>query len=243
MMLARATEQRARTLVGREEDAEPAARWNREPIGAGAATALRPGDRLVAPGRYLAAHLGSPAPASVGASSSAPDLVPMAVGIAFAVRARGSGAVVVTLVDEGAMACARWSESLTIATAGRLPLVLVVARDRPIPARATGVTPSGQALLGEAVDAENPEAVLMAVRAAVERVRMGKGPALVACVTPRAATVPAPWRRGTEGVDLAPPERDPIELYARRLVRGGMPRADVESTLTAADDEVVAWQP
>src|SRR5919204_4628343 len=57
MMLARATEQRARTLVGRDRDAEPAARWRREPIGAGAARAPRRGDRLVAPGRYVAAHL------------------------------------------------------------------------------------------------------------------------------------------------------------------------------------------
>jgi len=243
MMLARTTEQRARTLVGREHDAEPAARWQREPIGAGAAGALRPSDRLIAPGRYVAAHLGREGAASVGTFSSAADLVPVSVGVAFAVVARGSGDVVLTLVDEGAMACARWSESLTLATAGRLPLVLVVERDRAPSPGATGVSSSGQALLGEAVNAEDPEAVLIAVRAAVDRARTGRGPALVACVTRRAAFGPPPWRRGTEGVEATPPERDPIELYARRLVRGGMPRADVESTLRAAEDEVVAWQP
>ena len=242
MMLARTTEQRARTLVGREHDAEPAARWHREPIGAGAAAALRPSDRLIAPGRFVAAHLGRQGSPSVGASSSAADLVPVSVGVAFAVRAREEGDVVLTLVDEGAMACVRWSESLTLATASRLPLVLVVERDRAISPGAS-VTSSGQALLGEAVNAEDPEAVLVAVRAAVDRARTGRGPALVACVTARAAAGPPPWRRGTEGVEATPPERDPIELYARRLVRGGMPRADVESTLRAAEDEVVAWQP
>ncbi len=50
MVLGRVAEQRARTLAGREDDAEPAAGWHREPIGAGAAAVLRPGDRLIAPG-------------------------------------------------------------------------------------------------------------------------------------------------------------------------------------------------
>jgi TPP-dependent pyruvate/acetoin dehydrogenase alpha subunit len=130
MMLARATEQRARTLVGRDRDAEPAARWRREPIGAGAASALRRGDRLVAPGRYVSAHLALEESASTGRTSAAPDLLPEAAGVALAVRSRDSHGVVLTLVDEGTMASPRWSESLAVAFERQLPLVVVVERDR-----------------------------------------------------------------------------------------------------------------
>ena len=181
MMLARATEQRARTLVGREGNAEPAAGWHREPVGAGAAAALRPGDRLIAPGRYLAAHLSAAESVCFGGMSSAADLVPVAVGVALAVGGQDSANVVLTLVDEGAMAGARWSEALTLATQNRVPLVLVVERERSNSPEAGGLPSAGQPLLGEAVNAEDPEAVLTAVRAAVERVRAGRGPALVTC--------------------------------------------------------------
>jgi TPP-dependent pyruvate/acetoin dehydrogenase alpha subunit len=242
MMLARATEQRARTLDGREDDAAPAARRHREPIGAGAAAALRPQDRLVAPERFLAAHLSREEAGSTGRFSSAPDLVPIAVGVAFAVDARGSGTVVLTLADEGAMPSERWSEALALATARRLPVVLVVERDRPMPAAGS----ADQPLLGEAVDADDPEAVLTAVRAAVDRARAAKGPALVTCVarTPRPAK--AGWRRGTEG-QIRPTRdgdpHDPIDRYARRLLRSGVPRQEIEAALRSVGEGVMSWRP
>src|SRR5204863_320497 len=77
MMLARATERRARALDAGEDCAEPAARRHSEPIAAGAALALGPQDRLVAPGRFRAAHLGRDPGPSTGRFSSAPDLVPI----------------------------------------------------------------------------------------------------------------------------------------------------------------------
>jgi TPP-dependent pyruvate/acetoin dehydrogenase alpha subunit len=241
MMMARASEQRARILAGGDDGAEPAPRWHREPIGAGAAAALLPGDRMVAPGRYAAAHAKAEEPVSIGRSSSAPDLVPEAVGVALAIGTGWTREVVLTLVDEGAMASVRWSEALALATARRLALVVVVERDRPLPAGALGAS-AGRALLGEAVDAHDPEAVRAAVRAAADRARNGRGPALVTCVTPRAVAAPTAWRRGTESVEVQAPEDDPIELYARRLVRGGIPRADVEAAIRAVEDEVLAWQ-
>ena len=241
MMLARATERRARALDAGEDCAEPAARRHSEPIAAGAALALGPQDRLVAPGRFRAAHLGRDPGPSTGRFSSAPDLVPIAVGVAIAVGARDPGIVVLTLADEGAISSERWSEALALATAKRLPLVLVVERQRPAPG--TGGAAPNQPLLGEAVDADDPEAVLSAVRAAVDRARSGKGPALVACVGAMARPLmPLPWRRRSEyrsETERSP--SDPIERYARRLMRGGVPRKAIEGALESAEEEAATW--
>jgi TPP-dependent pyruvate/acetoin dehydrogenase alpha subunit len=235
MMLARAAERRARALDAGEDCAGPAARRHSEPVAAGAARALGPQDRLIAPGRFRAAG------SSTGRLSSAPDLVPIAVGVAIAVGARDPGSVVLTLADEGAMSSERWSEALALATAKRLPLVLVVERQRPASARVDAAP--HQPLLGEAVDADDPEAVMSAVRAAVDRARSGKGPALVTCVRELAGPIgPLPWRRGIENrseTDRTPP--DPVERYARRLLRGGVPRHDVEGALESAEEEAATW--
>jgi pyruvate dehydrogenase E1 component alpha subunit len=244
MALARATERRARTLVEREDCASPAARRHREAIGAGAVVALDPRDRLIAPGRYLAAHLGRDEESSVGGSSPAPDLVPVAVGAALAIAARGSKEVVLTLLDEGAMSGDRWAESFALATAKRLPLVLVVEQERAAaqgaPA-ASGSRPLGQPPLGEAVDADDPEAVLTAVRSAVDRARGGRAPAMVACVAgagPGVAASPSPGQETREATDA-----DPVERYARRMLGIGVPRAEIESVLRSAEEEAIPWRP
>jgi len=245
MMLARAAAQRARTLSAGENDVPPAARSHREPIGAGAVTALRPGDCVVAPGRYLAAHLDRDEIRSVGRSSSAPDLVPTAVGVALAVWDSGSGAVVLTLLDEGAMASERWSEAMALATSRQLPLVLVVESDgrgSSAPSRSRGPT---RPALGEVVDGADPEAVLEAVGAAVDRARGGRGPALVACIGAICEGLPlTPWRASHPGEPSGEPvEVDPIELYARRLMGMGMPRAEIDSVLREVEEKAATWPP
>jgi TPP-dependent pyruvate/acetoin dehydrogenase alpha subunit len=235
MMLARVTEQRARLFLDREAGAAPAARW-RDAIGAGAAAALGPQDRLIAPGRYVAAHVDRQPGRSIGSRSAAADLVPMAVGAALALAERGSDGAVVTLLDEGAMAGERWSESLSLAMARRLPLVLVVeVADATTGASPTPApTPPAQSRLGGPVDAADPEAVFAAVRAAVESARRDGGPALVTCVTGGAASA-ARRPRGLEaGID------DPIEIYARRLFGAGVPRREIDSALQSVEYEVVA---
>jgi TPP-dependent pyruvate/acetoin dehydrogenase alpha subunit len=246
MMLARTAEQRARSLVQGEADAAPAVRRHREAIGAGVAVALGPRDRLIAPGRYLAAHLGRGDDASVGASSAAPDLVPQAVGVAFALTARGAGDVVLTILDEGAMASERWGEALALATEMRLPLVLVVEQRPPPAANARAASVAGadeglarQPLLGEAVDGDDPEAVLTAARAAMERARDGRGPTLVTCVAAADRSRRLRWGRGR--ADRRGRRKDPVESYARRLVRSGMPRAEIEAILLSAREEVAPW--
>ena len=232
MMLARVTEQRARLFLDREAGAEPAARW-RDAIGAGTAAALGAHDRLIAPGRYLAAHVGRRSEGSIGGRSAAVDLLPIAVGAALAIAERGSGGVVVTLLDEGAMAGERWSESLEVAIARRLPLVLVVE----VAAATTGASPTStptppRPRLGEPVDAADPEAILAAVRAAVELARRGDGPAVLACVAPAAVSVVRDAREAAI--------HDPIELYARRLFGAGVPRREIDAVLQDAEEEVGA---
>ena len=231
MMLARVAEQRARLFLDSEAGAAPAARW-RDAIGAGTAAALGPQDRLIAPGRYLAAHVGRRPAGSIGGRSAAVDLVPIAVGAALAIAERGSDGVVVTLLDAGALAGERWSQSLELATARRLPLVLVVEVAEATAASPTSTPTPPRPRLGEPVDAADPEAILAAVRAAVELARRGDGPVVLACVAPAAVSVVRDAREAAI--------HDPIELYARRLFGAGVPRREIDAVLQDAEEEVGA---
>jgi len=237
MMLGRAAGLRARMLAG-EDRRVAGARRHREAVGAGAAAALSPGDWLIAPGRYVAAHLGRRSGA-VGSSFSGPDLIPMAVGVAIGVVGRGSRQVVLTLLDERSMATERWSEALAIATAERLPLVVVVERDRPAPSDPALMSGGGDGpLLLEVADALDPEAVMTQARRAAEHARAGRGPALVPCI---ASVVPG--RPAARDVGSRPEIADPIELYAGRLMRARVPRGEIVTILRSAQEEATAWRP
>jgi TPP-dependent pyruvate/acetoin dehydrogenase alpha subunit len=221
------------------------ARWRAEPIGVGAASALGPHDRLIAPERYLAAHLARGEGESQGSLSAGPDLVPIAVGVALALSRGGERGVVLTLLDEAALAAERTKEAIGMATERRLPLVLVTDGRRSAaiggPRALADTALAGQPLLGEAVDRDDPEAVLAAVGAAVERAREGRGTTLVSCLGIGEARGRRRRRHGSSS-DHGIGDQDPIERYARRLLRYGMPRRRIEAVLRATEQEVMTWK-
>lgn len=142
-----------------------------------AASALGPGDRLVAPHGWLARNgVGPQSPPAIGAG--------IALGLALAQTGERPGAVL-ALVDR------RWARrppcEAALALARELALgLVVVAIDR-----SPRTSPSGQV-----IDRDDPGAVAAAVARALEGAREGRRPALVECAAvarPRAAE---PARKG-----------------------------------------------
>jgi len=196
VLLARALERRAdalRTRLG------PAVSTAVEPPGSeafavGSASALRAGDRLFAPDRYLSAHLarglepddflarrlggrGRPGderePGSAGWVSSGTELIDLAAGAALALRLRDDADLVsMALVPGDAYASGRCDRALRAGASRGLAIVLMV--EAPAGLQARDPAP-------EVADSADVDAVFNAAAAAVASARAGFGPQTVLC--------------------------------------------------------------
>jgi pyruvate dehydrogenase E1 component alpha subunit len=173
-------------------------------------------------------HFGDPDLGCVGMVSMLPDMALVAMGMALAFKLRGEERVAMTYFGEGSTANGQWHEAMNMAGVQCLPVVFILENNgfaystpndlefavNPVERAATYGFP------GLEVDGNDVEAVFEASHEAVERARAGGGPTLIECRTLRMhghgahddmSYVPdglhEEWRR-----------RDPIELYAKRLV-------------------------
>jgi TPP-dependent pyruvate/acetoin dehydrogenase alpha subunit len=200
--------------------------------------------RGVTPDRYLAnymgrsggvtggkdgnMHFGDPRLGCIGMVSMLPDMAQPAVGMALAFKMRGEPRVAMTFFGEGSTANGQWHEAMNFAGIHRLPVVFVLENNQFAYSTPNelefAVDPvkraEGYGVAGVKVDGNDVEAVFGAAAEAADRAREGEGPTLIECVTMRMhghgahddmSYVPAEmlehWR-----------ERDPIDLYADRLV-------------------------
>ncbi|MCY1337985.1 Pyruvate dehydrogenase E1 component subunit alpha [compost metagenome] len=117
-----------------------------------------------------------------------------ACGVASAFRIRGEHRVAVTTCGDGATSKGDFLEALNVAGAWQLPVVFVVNNNQwaiSVPRRIQCGAPTlaqkavGAGIHGEQVDGNDVLAVYDRVRAALERARQGKGPALLECITYR----------------------------------------------------------
>lgn len=185
-----------------------------------------------------------------GLVGSAP---PLALGPALSARTLGEGRVAVCFFGEGAAQQGVVHESMNLASIWRLPVVFVCANNnyaqstplhfnssvRDIAARAAAYD-----MPGEIVDGQDVLAVRSAAERAIERARAGEGPTLLEAKT---FLYHGAWEgehplsmsyrdRELEAHFLA---RDPVGLLADRVVQEGWAtRAEIERTLSAAEDEV-----
>jgi TPP-dependent pyruvate/acetoin dehydrogenase alpha subunit len=140
----------------------------REAIAVGAASVLTPEDRLCAPARYRGAHLAHAGHTqNAGGRSSAPDLLPTAVGIALAMNLRDEASVVMTLVDEGALASDTWQDAQELAARMGLAIVAVV-----------------ESAAGPGIDGGDVEAVMSAAHAVTARARARRSWEVLVCRRP-----------------------------------------------------------
>ena len=173
-------------------------------------------------------HFGDRELGCVGMVSMLPDMALVASGMALAFRLRREPRIAMTYFGEGSTANGQWHEAMNFAGIHRLPVVFVLENNGfaystpnelefavdPVERAPTYGFP------GVSVDGNDVEAVFEASRIAADRARAGQGPTLIECRTLRMHGHGAhdDMRYVPDGLHEEWKRRDPIELYARRLV-------------------------
>jgi TPP-dependent pyruvate/acetoin dehydrogenase alpha subunit len=257
-----------------------------EAVSVGAAFALEPGDIIVPSHRDMGAHLlrgiqprevlaqylgrvGGPSRGrdgnvhfgdvqrgDVAFISPMADGIPVATGVALALKRQGKGRVAMTWFGEGAASRGDFHEGVNFAAVLRVPVVFVcnnnqfaystpVTRQTPVPDIAKRAP--GFGMPGITIDGNNVLAVYRAAREAVGRARRGEGPTLIECKTMRmrghsehddASYVPREmleeWRK-----------RDPIQLFEGCLRQEGIldevRETQVAKRIASELEAAVAW--
>lgn len=162
-----------------------------------------------------------------------------AVGAALAARLRGSDAVAVAFLGEGAANQGAFHEALNLAAVWRAPVVFVIEdnsygisvakRDCTAISRNADRAPA-YGMPGRFVSGNDPDAVHEAAGEAVARARAGEGPSLIEIETHR---LEGHFMGDAEGYRPAGEvERlkglDPIPAYRTRLLADGFDAADLD---------------
>ena len=177
--------------------------------------------------------------------------IPVACGLAWAARYRGTGQVVACFFGDGAANIGAFHEGLNLASVWKLPVVFIcennlygeytpIADTTPVADLATRA--AAYAMPGEVVDGNDAEVVHSAVTAAAGRARAGEGPTLLEAKTYRqkghSRSDPAKYRPpGELEAWLA---RDPIVVLRQRLVSLGALSEERAEAVAAEARESVA---
>jgi TPP-dependent pyruvate/acetoin dehydrogenase alpha subunit len=211
--------------------------------------------RGVTPDRYLAnymgrvggvtggrdgnMHFGDRELGCVGMVSMLPDMAQVAAGMALAFKMRDEPRVAMTFFGEGSTANGQWHEAMNFAGIHRLPVVFVLENNQFAYSTPNdlefAVDPiqraRGYGFPGVSVDGNDVEAMFEVARMAADRARSGDGPTLI-----EAQTMRMHGHGAHDDMSYVPDEmleewsrRDPIDLYARRLVEEhGFEQAEVD---------------
>ena len=163
--------------------------------------------------------------------------LPLAVGVALAVKMRGEDKVVLNIFGDGASGQGTFHESLNMASKWKLPIVFFCINNgfaistRPadvFPVRIVDRAPA-YGMPGVSIDGNDPVAIYEATKKAVDRARKGEGPSLIESVCYR-------WRDHAEGLEVTLADRpyrtseevekeqkkDPVLHFQKELVAKGI---------------------
>lgn len=200
-------------------------------------------------GRGGSAYFTAPEYGFHGENSIVGAAAPIAVGAALAGRFDGSARVAVTVFGDGALNQGAVHEALNMAAAFRLPVVFMCENN--IYSELTPIADmvaepelwrraAGYGMVGERLDGNDPAAVRVATRAALQRARSGQGPTLLELMTERLVGHyigdAEQYRRPGE-LDEAR-AREPISRLREALAAAGVPQADLDGAETRARVEV-----
>ena len=185
-------------------------------------------------------HMGYLPKRVIGLISHLGTLVPIGTGCAFAEKYRGTDAVALAFVGDGATSLGNVHEALNIAAVMKLPVVLVIENNQwafGTPNRLEYATPTltlralgyGKDVEGHWIDGTNVLTVYDTVRTAVERARSTQSLTIIEAATMR-----------MEGHSLADPyttyvpseqlstwkPKDPITSFGDRLLKNRIASAD-----------------
>ena len=198
-------------------------------------------------GRDGNVHFGDAQRGVVGMVSMLPDMMAVAVGMAWAFKLRGEQRCALSFFGDGATSVGDWHESMNLAGLQRVPVIFVLehngyAYSTPS-ARQFVVDPIERAavygIVAVSVDGNDVEAVFDATRQARERALAGEGPTLIAAHTMRMH-----GHGAHDDASYVPPElfaqwaaRDPLERQRERLRALGV---DVEAIDASVREEIEA---
>jgi acetoin:2,6-dichlorophenolindophenol oxidoreductase subunit alpha len=185
----------------------------------------------------------------LGANGVVAAGIPIAVGAAHALRARGGNALVACFFGDGAVNRGPFLEGLNWAGIHRLPVLFVCEDNRWSATTATGAMTAGEGALaraqaigvpGVAVNGNDVFAVDAAAAALSAQVREAGGPRFLHAVTYRIkghVSVDVAGYRSHDEVARAL-EQDPLELAAIRIAATGGERAALAAIDAEAQAEV-----
>ena len=204
-------------------------------------------------------HLTSVAHGALGSYAIVGAHLPIAAGAAWSAQLRGSGQVAVCFFGDGTTNIGAFHEALNAAAVWKLPVVFVCENNSYMeytPIESVTAVPHPAADRAAAygldpilIDGNDADVVYAAAVAAIERARRGDGPSLIEALTYRHGG----HSRADQGSYRPKDEvtawmaRDPIPMYAARLVEAGVPRdqldrieAEVIAAVEAAIEEAKA---
>jgi pyruvate dehydrogenase E1 component alpha subunit len=200
-------------------------------------------------GRGGSMHLYSAKYGLLGTNGIVGYSLPQAAGAAFTARYSGTSNVGVAFFGDGAVNLGLFHETLNMASLWKLPAVFVCennlfATELPFSRATAGQSVSSRGaaydMPGVDVDGQDVLAVYDVAGAAIARARAGAGPTLIECRTYRYVGHhegdPGTGYRTREEI-AAWKERDPIELFSRRL---GAEEKVSPATLDRIEQEVSA---
>jgi len=181
--------------------------------------------------------------------------LPVVIGQAWAARLRGSDAVAVAVVGDGAVNTGAFHEALNMAGVHRLPVIVVVENNEwaiSVPFHQASATATiaerapAWSAHGVRVDGTDVEAVADAFGTAVQRAREGGGPTLIeaTCYRFRGHFEGDADTYRTEEEKERRRKEDPLVLTAQRLISRGVASAEqidsLRSAVTAAMADLLA---
>jgi TPP-dependent pyruvate/acetoin dehydrogenase alpha subunit len=163
--------------------------------------------------------------------------IPVATGVAWAAQALQRDDVTIALFGDGAANIGAFHEGINLAAVWRLPVVFVCENnlygEYSSISATTAVTDiaaraASYGIPGQIVDGQDLDAVTTAMSGAIRRARAGEGPSLLEMKTYRYSG----HSRSDTGAYRPPGEleawlaRDPLEIYATRLVEAAAASRD-----------------
>ncbi len=174
----------------------------------------------------------------VGLISHLGAMIPVAAGLALALKLRGKGRAAISFIGDGGTSTGDFHEGLNQAAVMRLPFVLVIENNHyafstpereQFACRALADRAIGYGIAGESIDGCDPAAVWHAVRRAVARARRGEGPTLIEAGLVRLRG----HSEGDDSMDVVPPEErekfirdDPMGRFEATAIAAGAIHAD-----------------
>ncbi len=190
-------------------------------------------------GRDSFLHVGSRELGIIPPTSILASTIPIAAGVAFAFKVRGSDSVAVSFFGEGGSNRGDFHEGLNFAGVQKLPLILVCENNQyaystPLERQMAICCVSDRAqsygFEGVQIDGNDVFAVHDEMEKAVEKARAGGGPTLIECMTYRmkghsehdeAKYQPIQEREEWE-------KKDPITMYRKFLTDKGLLTEEIE---------------